>query len=392
MKKIKISTILAYLFYPTIFVATFVLDILYLTHIKISMQKIVELVILAFVNLIVIKCLIEYIYCWFSYFYHIQKVRNYNQSSQARGGVPGSGKSSSMCNDAVIMADMAWRQICYDYFLIQRHIWKPKTSTRSAEWDKRAICECYHFYKDHPQYIPCLYSKKENVIFDNKGRHSQIVTLDHLQGKRKLLYRAVIAYDEIGKDLPAMTKFIDDQNKDVNLKDVADFMRYLRHYGNFKIIYTEQDVNNMYIGNRRVTGENIYFVEQKTILRPVIFDKIKYLNVLLVSKIQSRHDNKLTKTLSVLLSKYLIGFDNFCSYLGFRKFKYLSGGNTQKNLVKDSKGSFILLPHLNCYYDDRSGKFDYDSANNDYFVDNEELNENFIDDKKTVVEFCQSKN
>lgn len=387
-KKIKLSTILANLFYPAIFITVLIIDILYLTNIKINLDKIVELIVLIFINIMAVKWLIEYVFCWISYFNHIWEIRNYNQSSQARGGVPGSGKSSSMCNDALIMAEMAWRQICYEYFLIQRHIWKPKEN-RSSEWDKRSICECYEFYISHPEYIPCLYSKRENVIFDNKGRRSQIVTLDHLQGKRKLLYRAVIAYDEIGKDLPAMTKFIDEQNKDVNLKEISDFMRYLRHYGNFKVIFTEQDVNNMFIGNRRVTGQNIYFIEQKNVLRPKIFELLKYFHIWLISKIQSKHKNKFTKILSVIFSKYILGFDNFLSSLGFRKYKYKIGGNSDKSLVKEKNGSFVLMPHLNCHYDNRSGKFDYKSANNDYFVDNSEINENFIIDKNEKVEFCK---
>ena len=371
--KFRLSTFLGKYFYIFIFIAVYIFDLIFLNQFEFDIKNVFIMTILVLINVPAIVIFIRYFIYLFRYWAHIWQIRWSNKSSQARGGSPGSGKSSSMYNDSIIKADMAWRTVCYEYFLLQHNILKVKEN-RSAAWDRKAITECYNFYKKHPEYIPCLYTKPRNVIYDSYGRRSQICTLKHLEGNKKLLYRAVIAYDEIGQDLPAMTKFMDDINKDINLKEVADFMRYLRHFGNFSIIFTEQDVSNMYIGNRRVTDENLLFIGQETVLRPTIFKDIQYFNVWLIGRIQAKA-KILSKGLSVLFARYFIAFDNFISHIGFRKYKYKVIGNVDKSLVAEKKGSFILMPHLNCWYDNRANKYIYKAANNDYFVDNEFLNE-----------------
>ena len=370
--KFRISTFLGKYFYLIIFLTVYIFDLIFLSQFEFDFRNVFIMSVLILINVPAIITFIRYTIYLIRYWAHIWQVRWSNNSSQARGGSPGKGKSSSMYNDAIIKADMAWRTVCYEYFLLQHNIFSVKEN-RSEAWDRRAITECYNFYKTHPNYIPCLYSKPRNVIYDAQGRRSQVCTLKHLEGNKKLLYRAVIAYDEIGQDLPAMTKFIDDVNKDISLKDVADFMRYLRHFGNFSIIFTEQDVSNMYIGNRRVTDENLLFIGQETVLRPVIFKYIQYFNIWLVGRTQAKA-KILSKGLSVLFARYFIGFDNFISYIGFRKYKFKIIGNVDKSLVAEKKGSFILMPHLNCWYDSRANKTIYKAANNDYFVDNEALN------------------
>lgn len=369
-KKIKLSYILARSYYFIILIAVITLDILLLAQFKFDFKNTLHAVILGLIN---IPCFIQisrYFYYLTVYEIYTYKIRLDKHSSQARGGAPGTGKSSSMYHDGILMAEMAWRRVCYEYFLIKCNLFKTKKS-RSQQWDERAITECYKFYKKHKEYIPCLYSKY--TVWDKQGRRSQKLTLDHLQSKRKLLFRGVLLYDEIGEDLPAMLKFIDDQNKDVDLREVSKFMRYLRHYGNYKIIFTEQDVANMFIGNRRVTDLNRLFIEQKAIMQPVFLLVIQYFQVWFIAWIQRTFEH--TKLVSVFIGKYLKGFDNFVQNIGFRRYKYKDLGNNDKSLVGEKKGTFYLKPDLNCTYDDRIAKYKYKAVNNDYLADNLSINE-----------------
>lgn len=344
-QKLKLSYILARSYYFILLLTVIGLDILLIIKFKFDVKNVIQAVILGLINIPVFIQFSRFIYYYTANEIYQYKVRLSRNSSQARGGAPGAGKSSSMYYDGILMADMAWRMICYEYFLIKCHIFKAKKG-RSQEWDERAIKECYNFYKKHPEFIPCLYSK--NTVYDKQGRKSQKLTLDHIQSKRKLLYRGVLLYDEIGQDLPAMLKFMDEQTKkDVNLKEVSDFMRYLRHYGNFKIIFTEQDVSNMYIGNRRVTDLNRWFIEQKAVLQPIFFKVLQYFFIWYFAKTQEKLDK--TKLLSITIGKFLKGYDNFVRNLGYRKYTFKDIGNNDKSLIKEHRGTFYLQPKFKLY-------------------------------------------
>ena len=387
-QKLKLSYILARSYYFLLAIAVIALDVLLILHFKFDLKNISQAIILILINIPVFTQLSRFIYYYSVNEIYQYKVRLNRNSSQARGGAPGTGKSSTMYYDGILMAQMAWRQICYEYFLIKCNIFKAKKS-RSQKWDERAIIECYQFYKKHPEFIPCLYSKY--TVHDKQGRRSQKLTLDHIQSKRKLLYRAVLLYDEIGQDLPAMLKFMDEQIKrDVDLKKISDYMRYLRHFGNFKIIFTEQDVANMYIGNRRVTDLNRLFIKQEAVLQPIFFKVLQYFFIWYFAKMQENLDK--TKLLSITIGKFLKGYDNFVRNLGYRKYTFKDLGNNDKSLIKEHGGTIYLQPSLNCYYNDRENKFIYDAVNNDYEADNMSLNEVEFTNDAVSVSFTDEPN
>lgn len=387
-QKIKLSYILARSYYFILAIVAIILDLILIFGFKFDVKNITQIIILLLINIPVFTQLTQFMYYYTANEVYQYKVRLCKNASQARGGAPGTGKSSTMYYDGILMAEMAWRQICYEYFLIKSNVFKTEKG-RSQKWDERAIIECYKFYKSHTEFIPCLYSKY--TVYDKKGRRSQKLTLDHIQSKRKLLYRSVLLYDEIGQDLPAMLKFMDEQaKKDVDLKKVSDFMRYLRHFGNFKIIFTEQDVANMYIGNRRVTDLNRLFVKQEAVLQPIFFLVLQYFFTWYFAKIQENLDK--TKLLSISIGKFLKGYDNFVRNLGYRKYTYKDLGNNDKSLVKEYNGTIYLQPNLNCFYNDRENKFIYNAVNNDYEADNMSLNEVEFTNDAVCVSFTDVPN
>lgn len=383
--KTKLSTIIGRIYYFIKFIICLILFISLITVFEFTFKNILQAIILIIIFVPSCIQLGQFLLYWSINEIYQYKVRLCKHSSQARGGAPGTGKSSTMYYDGILMAEMAWRRICYEYFLIKCGIFKTKKS-RSKLWDEKAIIECYKFFKSHKEYIPCLYSKY--TVYDKHGRRSQKLTLKHLESKRKLLYRSVLLYDEIGQDLPAMLKFMDDQNKDVDLKKVADFMRYLRHFGNFKIIFTEQDVSNMYIGNRRVTDLNRLFIEQKAVLQPKVFLVMQYFLEWFFAKIQE--SNEYTKLISVMFGNLLKEFDNFVNNIGFRRYRYKDIGNNDKSLIKETRGTIYLKPSLNCSYDNRQNKYIYNAVNNDYIADNLSINQNEIINDATEVCFVDT--
>ena len=98
--KVSISKILGQLFWPIMFIGTFIFDLAFLVNFKVDFEHIINLAIIVWVNFHMGTCLIQYVACFISYEKHVWNVRQYQNASQSRGGGPGCGKSSSMYNDS----------------------------------------------------------------------------------------------------------------------------------------------------------------------------------------------------------------------------------------------------------------------------------------------------
>ncbi len=55
-------------------------------------------------------------------------------------------------------------------------------------------------------------------------------------------------------------------------KRVSDFFRLVRHFGNWRVVGTEQDSENIYIDVRRVVSKNQYMLGQKWVLKPYLLN------------------------------------------------------------------------------------------------------------------------
>lgn len=296
-----------------------------------------------------------------------------------RMGEPGTGKSSSACNDSYVMAEKIKKKLYLKYWLIKNKIDKIYSGTHiehkvlgkdnkgnpiiyyyrvytsSQEKIERTveIVESYEFYQEHPEVIPCLYSSIP--VQDDQGRTSLQFTADHLLQKEKLLSYGVAFLDEIGSMLPPQLS-----NQKIEVVDLS--FRFTRQFHEFHLISTEQDGKAVVISARRVTAENRRMTGQKHILKPFILNKIcTKLEEVVVEK-----DINPTPIKVALLST----LRNYVNSVGFRKFSFIDSGNLQfqsagvgNEPVKNKVQTFITQPHLSCNYDDRTFK-NLDKAKN----------------------------
>ena len=114
----------------------------------------------------------------------------------------------------------------------------------------------------------------------------------------------------------------------------------------------------MYIGNRRVTDLNRWFIEQKAVLQPIFFKVLQYFFIWYFAKTQEKLDK--TKLLSITIGKFLKGYDNFVRNLGYRKYTFKDIGNNDKSLIKERYLKFIEWDKRNPLERRRAGVVDYE--------------------------------
>jgi len=252
-------------------------------------------------------------------------------------GSPGCGKSSSGLYEAVVMARKMWDDLRWRYYKMSRK------KNKSDDWDE--IDYSYHYFKGN-NCVPCLLS---NIPVMVDGKYTTFVSKEHCEQRTRLPAHCVLFLDEVGAMLSVDTaKQRQDGEDDAqqNAINVSDFFRLCRHFGNWRIICTEQDSENIYIDVRRVVSKNEYMLWQKWVLKPYIFLAMFYpLRWLAIRFPRSRY----------VFAKPLIFLEKLCKAIGFRKYRFLTENNTQRHAgMQKGKRTFYLPSLLNFKYDERT--------------------------------------
>ncbi|MFA5676626.1 MAG: zonular occludens toxin domain-containing protein [Christensenellales bacterium] len=252
-------------------------------------------------------------------------------------GAPGCGKSSSGLHEAVVMARKMWNDLRWRYFKYCKKKVKP------LDWNE--VEYSYNYFKNS-DCVPCLLS---NIPVMVDGKYTTFVSKDHCEQKERLPAHCVLFLDEVGAMLTVDTakqRMGDDNDEAQNAVNVSDFFRLCRHFGNWRIICTEQDSENIYIDVRRVVSKNEYMLWQKWVLKPYIF-----LALFLPLKALAIRLNRFQKVLAPPL-EFL---EKLCKAIGFRKYRFLTENNTQRHTgMQKGKRTFYLPSLLNFKYDERT--------------------------------------
>lgn len=258
-----------------------------------------------------------------------------NNVVSVRIGQPGSGKSSSAGYDAVITARKMWAELQYKYMLMRQHISENITVgavDKVLEWYE--VRDSYDYWMTS-DCVPCLFA---NIPLMVKGQNVSVLTYEHAAQIKKLPYHAVLYFDEVG------SVFRTEMSTDKPLV-VSDFFRLSRHFGDYRIICTEQDKLNIFIDVRRVVAENRYMLRQRWVNRPWLFILPYKLIRLLV---------RYTKG-SRALSRVAMTANTIVKHIGQREYKYINQQNTELSYKKKERIKTIYLPTmLNYQYDDRT--------------------------------------
>jgi len=252
-------------------------------------------------------------------------------------GSPGCGKSSSGLYEAVVMARKMWFDLRWQYFKYCKKKHKP------IDWHE--IEYSYNFFKNS-DCVPCLLSNIP-VMVDSK--YTTFVSKEHCEQKERLPAHCVLFLDEVGAMLTVDTakqRMGDDNDDFQNAINISDFFRLCRHFGNWRIICTEQDSENIYIDVRRVVSKNEYMLWQKWVLKPYIF-----LALFLPLRALAIRFNRFQK----VIAPPLVFLEKLCKSIGFRKYRYLTENNTQRMTgMQKGKRTFYLPSLLNFKYDERT--------------------------------------
>lgn len=299
---------------------------------------------------------IKNIYCIIKTNEHIAEVEESDVRSSVASGAPGAGKTSSKLFDSVVKAKRMWEELQYKYWLML----STDDNTLSPEElkDKQEIIEAYTFYNEQDT-VPCLWS---NIPVKVDGKKANKLTKAHLLQKKKLPIYSVLFSDEIGNDFEAQPK------TSAKLKPLEALSRFIRHFFDGFWSFTEQEFSKAFIGVRRTTGSNRFFMSQKWALKPSfllwIYDLLKDH---FISDLQSANKYKYqSKTYQEFIecatytsqkySKFMNKFKHFINCIGYRHYTYKELGNIENGVVssdKQKKGKFYVPSCLNCSYDDR---------------------------------------
>ena len=279
---------------------------------------------------IIIFCIIKY-RC-----HRHEKYITLNNVVVVKIGAPGCGKSSSGLYEAVVMARKMWVDLRWQFYKYRHKKNKP------PEW---AEIEYSYKYFKNSNCVPCLLS---NIPVMVDGKFTTFVSKQHCEQLARLPAHCVLFLDEVGAMLTVDTakQRMSDTDEAENAINVSDFFRLCRHFGNWRIICTEQDSENIYIDVRRVVSKNEYMLWQKWVLKPYLFLAI----FLPLRALAIR--NQWT---SRVFAKPLIFLEKLCKSIGFRKYRYLTENNTQRHTgMQKGKRTFYLPSLLNFKYDERT--------------------------------------
>jgi hypothetical protein len=285
-------------------------------------------------------------------------------------GAPGCGKSSSGLYEAVVMARKMWNDLKWKHYCYSRKVkrWKKENNAQKLrEWDE--IKFSYDFFRTPQKYVvkekgkeiekwfmpvPCLLS---NIPVMVDGNYTTFVNKEHCEQRIRLPAHCVLFLDEVGAMLTVDTakQRMSENEEAENAINVSDFFRLCRHFGNWRIICTEQDSENIYIDVRRVVSKNEYMLWQKWVLKPYIFFAVFL--PLRSAAIRFQWTSK-------VFAPPLIFLEKLCRSIGFRKYRFLTENNTQRHSgMQKGKRTFYLPSLLNFKYDERTFRNFYKCKN-----------------------------
>lgn len=270
-----------------------------------------------------------------------------NQHSVCCTGPPGAGKTSLGGDMAVSVARRRWADLQYEYHTQKRQVMNNIRFGRVEELEKfQAVKDAYLFFKKRERmYVPCLATTFGMRV---DGRYTYKANNKFFTQMQRIPEYCVIFDDEAGSSKGANTSSTVEDN-------VADFYRYVRHYGDFTLIMTEQgdDGTGKYI--RKCLDNTLYCKYQKWILRPGmllhIFDKMK--NKLIRYEEQGRYRPK--------YNAFVYYFGKIIRTIGYRQITYKNLGNIEHEdgEMKGTGGKMYLPSRLVYDYDDRAYRFTY---------------------------------
>lgn len=290
---------------------------------------------------------LHYLYCRRMYYASQARIVSQSGCSVYQGAL-GAGKSSLGAYSLVTVAQKLWVQLITDYFTMATHVpeWTAANDTVKLErWEE--VQTAFEYYASHPDRVPCLFSTIPIFV---GGRRTSELTIEHLTQKQRLPAYTAVFIDEL-------SYFVDkwlfqDRNEDTDA--LAVLFRFFRHFfGNgCRLIATEQDSGNALKDLRRVMVSNEYILSQETILAPPRLSRRleRKRRKLVRWALKPRKNKRITPQQVAAYEKLSAKVRS----IGFRRYRYVSIGNTEHDFGSHEVVTVYTPAALNCYYYDRT--------------------------------------
>lgn len=405
-KRFDLAKFLADIYYPVTFVISSIIALLLFLSFGISSDLFHNLFIYAIPAIYLFFSTINFLhwlYAWCGVKYTNVRIEHEGKSNYIiiYQGEPGTGKSSFNTYSSFHLSKMAWKQLKIEYALLipfEKEIMYGKDKIKKENLIE--VKKAFEFWAKNEDSIPCL--RTNFPVEDFKGRRSEILTKEHLEQKKPLLFRDVVIEDEFGSEFMADNK----RGESKNLAS-SDQSRFTRQWTETHIGGTEQDASNIAIDIRRCVAINRKMNYQKAILKPRLITfiyncccegLIKKFNGINAFNFEKKKAQ--AKAVSKLYIKILLFILRFLKASGFRKYSYTDRANLQTggniNLKEQviqtelKKGIAYVPSLLNCKYDDRAFRLAYRARNMEVksnrwkslVIDDEEILKHFMRDKK----------
>ena len=253
-------------------------------------------------------------------------------------GAPGTGKSLEARAEVSAMGQGSWEKLSEEYWFVLSK--EQKTPDLLTDDDKEII-EAYEFNVKSGG-IPCV-GTNIPMYSEKYRRYAHKIEPEHVKQEKRLPYRIAFWMDEIGTVFDPKLHL--DSGNLAKSKEIGDFCRFDRQFGEFRFVGTEQEASNIYKDIRRVVGLQRLFSETKIVLKPKILSWI-------YKKLMAHFTKKMSIRQSKYFSSFMKLYKKFLANCGFFRLKYRLISNTETGPTIDVTGQTrnktIYLP---CAFD-----------------------------------------
>ncbi len=269
-------------------------------------------------------------------------------------GIIRQGKTSSMNYEAVVAARKMWDDLRITYAEYNLKYGKRKRSEFSIEeWNDWMEVKTSYEYCVNSDCVPLLWSTSPIMV---NGRYSNVLTKEHIAGRKKLPFKVVMVLDELTRFMDSGKSGQQNEKKDW---DVSNMFALEGHFLGSIIYMASQDENGFLDAVRSCSYTEI-MNKQSPACKPFWLTAFKRFFYLLLKEA----NRKKPKKARIRMSIYIF-LRNYWNRVGFRKYdayrRANRSGNNNYYGSKDEKGvkksrhrTFYLPARLNCIYDDRT--------------------------------------
>ena len=284
-------------------------------------------------------------------------------------GLPGCGKSLSMTYDGYLISKHQHKDLVFEHYDLEaaKHYKGFKQFPEAMQKDKEKILNVVAssvlHINNNPDAIPLLHSNYP--IMDRLSRFNHQISIDHYLQNKRIPENAVWLLDESAdifsnRRSVGVTKSIEAENA-----ILSDILSKLRHYGNWYMLFAEQDGAENFVGLRRVATSR-EFLNCEKLCRPTrLIHKLNRLTDTVLARggfVRGVSKRKSLRRYDKLLNKFLFWrYDRLArkiNSIGFFVVTYKDSAFS-KSFLSTRNSTYAMPMNMPVKYESRTYRNDY---------------------------------